>query len=229
VDGWSSDEPDEIVVGDRRMRVRRRMRRRGGATVASIAIVLVVLAGAGYGVYVWGNRPTGLAALPNPTVVAPGAFRASVGADKTITVGLEIRNVADVPVTVTSARVVAPDGLHGLGVSLISPGEGNQGFALDRALPSSAAVKLGTNGIDRNGILAARFRIDCDSLPPAGGPTGEQIFVTVKLGAEERQEQLTPPVLDGTPWLTATARRACTEPVATSSPAPPLPPLPSTG
>jgi len=42
-------------------------------------------------------RPTGLAALPEQSVGGAGGFRASIGAKNTITVGLEIRNAADVP------------------------------------------------------------------------------------------------------------------------------------
>lgn len=224
MDGWNLDDQEEILVGDRRMRVRRRVRRRCGRGLVIGAVVLVLIAGGAYGAYVWSHRPTGLATLPNPAVVAPGAFRASVGADQTISVGLEIRNTADVGITVSTARIVAPSGLETMGVSLVPPGEGNKGFALDGPLPPSAAIPLGTNGPDRNGVIAARFRVRCESLPKVGGPTGEQIFVTVQLGAEQRVDQVTPPVVNGTPWLTATARRACQNPITTASPSPPLPP-----
>jgi hypothetical protein len=227
VDGWSSEEPEEIAVGDRTMRVRRRVRRRRRVGLMATVLLLVALAGIGYGGYVLlANRPTGLAALPNPAVIAPGAFRASVGTDATITVGLEIRNTADVDVTVVSARIVAPAGLTGEELALVAPGEGNQGFALDGPLPASHSVTLGTQAIQRNGILAARFRVDCTRLTATAGPTGEQIFVTVKLGEEQREEQLTPPVVAGVPWLTATARRACLPPGSASPPASPLAPLP---
>jgi hypothetical protein len=224
VDGWSSEEPEEIVVGDRRMRVRRRIRRRGRLTVTIVLSVVVVLAAAAYGVYNYLDRPTGLAALPNPTVVAPGGFRASVGADSTITVGLEIRNVTDVSVTVIGARIVPPAGLTSQGQALVTPGERNEGFDLNGPLPTSTSVTLGTNGVDRNGILAARFTVSCDALPTAG-PTGEQIDVTVRVGDEERTEALSSPVVNGTPWLTATAKRLCQAPTGTTTPGAPLPPL----
>jgi len=50
----------------------------------------------------------------------------------------------------------------------------------------------------------------------------------VKIGNEQREEELTPPVVDEETWLTATAKRACLDPVPTSSGEPPLPPLPAT-
>src|SRR5690348_9786655 len=111
------------MVGDRRMRVRRRMPRRGRVSALIVVAVVLVLALAGFGAYELFNRPTGFAALPNPAVVAPGAFRASIGANRTITVGLEIRNTADTDLTVTAARVVAPAGLTSVVVTLIAPGE----------------------------------------------------------------------------------------------------------
>lgn len=226
MDGWSSDEREEIAVGDRTMRVRRRIRRRGGLGLVITLVVLLALAGIGYGVYWYQHRPSGLAALPDPAVIAPGGFRASVGADSTITVGLEIRNTADVDVSVISARILAPAGLTSVELSLISPGEGNRGFALDGPLPPSGVVTLGTEATQRNGILAARFKVDCAALPKTGAPTGEQIFVTVKLGDEQREEELTSPVVNGTPWLTATARRTCVDPAGNVPPPSPLPPLP---
>jgi hypothetical protein len=227
VDGWSNDnEPEQILVGDRTMRVRRRVRRRGRLGLVLAVVAVLVLGGVGLGFYLLADRPTGLAALPNPAVIAPGAFRASVGTDSTITVGLEIRNTTDVSVDVISARIVTPSGLTRLEVALIPPGEGNQGFALDGPLPASHTVTLGTEATKRNGILAARFKVDCATLPRAGGPTGEQLFVTVKVGEEQREEELTSPVVNGTPWLTATARRVCAPP-SSPGPAPsPLEPLP---
>lgn len=215
------------MVGDRLMRVRRRMHRRGRLSLVAVLALVVVVVLAGYGVYAWLTRPTGLAAIPNPAVVAPGGFRASIGANRIITVGLEIRNTAKTELTVTEARVVAPAGLTSVAVTLIAPGVGNQGFALEGDLPASAPVRLGTNGTDRNAIVAARFTVNCAGIAASSGPTGEQIFVTVQLGDEHRVEELTPPVVGNIPWLTATARRACTDPVVTSSPGRPLPPLPT--
>ena len=65
------------------------------------------------------------------------------------------------------------------------------------------------DGEERNAIVEARFRVDCDALPATSSVTGEQIFVTVRLAGKEREEELTPPVYDGVPWLTATARGTC--------------------
>ena len=227
MDGWSPEEPEEIRVGDRTMRVRRRARRGRKVNLTVVVVAIVVVAAGGYGLFWWLGRPTGLAALPNPAVVAPGGFQSQAGADKTITVGLEIRNTADVKVMVAAARIVPPAGLKLVTLTLALPGEDNRGFALDGALPPSSGIALGADGPTRNGILAARFTVDCAHLPAAGSPTGEQIFVTVQLGTEQREEELTPPVVNGVPWLTATARRACVNPTSTASPAPPLPPLPS--
>src|SRR5262249_25220842 len=94
-------------------------------------------------------------------------------------------------------------------------------------LPKLAPIKLGHDGTDRNGIVAARFTVNCAGLPATDAPTGEQIFVTVQLGNESRQESLTPPVVGTTPWLTATARRACSDPAVAPTPPKPLSPLPS--
>ena len=188
-------------------------------------IALLTLAGVSY--YFWSKRPAGLAALPSPAIVAAGGFQASVGANQTITVGLEIRNVTDIQVTVVSARIVTPNGLTSLALTIVPPGEENKNTALSGDLPPAAPVTLGTNGIDRNAIVAARFRVDCANLPPSSSPTGEQIFVTVRVGTEEREEELTSPVVGTTPWLTATARSACVQPSASGSIPTPLPPLPS--
>jgi hypothetical protein len=224
---WSSDDTETIAVGDRRMRVRRRRGRAPGIRPVLVIVVLALLVAAGVGYYFWSNQPTGLAALPNPTIVAAGGFQASVGANQTVTVGLEIRNVTDVQVTVVSARIVAPSGLTSLALTIVPPGEQNINFALSGDLPPAAPVTLGTNGIDQNAIVAARFRVTCEALPATNAPTGEQIFVTVRVGTEEREEELTSPVVGTTPWLTATARSACVQPSASGSIPTPLPPLPS--
>ena len=126
-----------------------------------------------------------------------------------------------------SARVVAPNGLTNLALTILPPGEQNQNFALSGDLPPAAPVTLGTNGVDRNAIVAARFRVDCVALPPSNAPTGEQIFVTVRVDNEEREEELTSPVVGTTPWLTATGRSACVRPSPSGSIPTPLPPLPS--
>ncbi len=226
VAGWETEESEEIVVGKRRMRFGRRRSQQGPLTTIITIIVAVVVMGLAVGAYLWLTRPTGLAALPNPAVVPPGGFRASIGADNTITVGLEVRNTADVPITLIEARIVAPAGLTSVQLSIIPTGEGNEGFALDGDLPPAAPVVLGTTATDRNAIIAARFTVDCAGLLAAGGDTSEQIFVTVKVGDEQRVEELTPPAVGDLPWLTATGQRACLDPVTTASPEPPLPPLP---
>jgi hypothetical protein len=226
VDGWKSDEHDDIIVGRRRMRAGRRRTPTSRLRWPIIGIVvLLVLGGAVYGV-LWLRKPRGLAALPNPTVATPGGFRASIGSGNTITVGLQVRNVANVPITLTQARIVAPTGLSGVAITLVPTGEDNQGFALDGTLPVSAPVRLGTDVADRNAIIVARFVVDCGAVPANGVPGGEQIFVTVEVDQQQREEELTPPAVGTVPWLTATARRMCTDPLPTTSAKPQLPPLP---
>jgi hypothetical protein len=225
VSGW--DDTETILVGDRRMRVRRRrpprLRVNRWAVVAVVAAIIVAVVAT----LLVLNRPQGLQSVEGPAIVAPGGFQAKVGADSTITVALEIRNVTDMEVTVVRARVVPPDGLTQMALTVLSPGDQNRNLNLDGELPPTSPVTLGTDGVDRNAIVAARFRVDCDEPPPTSGATGEQIFVTVRLGDDQREEQLTPPVVSGVPWLAATARSACVRPTATGEPPTPLPPLPS--
>jgi hypothetical protein len=224
--GWNVDDQEEVVVGKRRKRARRRRTSRRPVVWTIVVAVVLVLGGAAYGAYRWFGRPTGLAAAPIPAVVAPGGFRASIGDANTITVGLEVRNVTDMPLTLIDAKIVPPTGLKALEVTIAPPGEGNVGFTLDGPLPAIEPVRLGTDGADRNAVVAARFSVDCDALPTPDGATGEQIFVTIRIGDEQRDEELTPPVVDDVPWLTATALRVCRDPLPTTSPEPPLPPLP---
>jgi hypothetical protein len=225
VTGWSTDETDTILVGDRRMRVNRR--RRSGRRINPWAVVgvIVVLVAAGAGTLFYLNRPQGLDSVDGPAVVAPGGFQAKVGADNTITVALEIRNVTDTEVTVVRARIVPPAGLTQRALTVLQPGEQNQNLNLDGDLPPSSPVTLGTDGVQRNAIVAARFTVDCDALPATTAASGEQMYVTVRLGADQREESLTSPVVDGTPWLAATARSACLRPTETGAPPTPLPPL----
>lgn len=190
-------------------------------------VLMVVLVGAlATGAYFWlsGSREAGTGATQ--IIVAPGGFQASIGENQTITVGLEIRNVSDQPVTIVAARIIAPAGLTSLGIGVAPAVEGTIGFALDGDLPESTAIQLGTEATDRNAVIAARFTVDCAGLLASGAPTGEQIFVTVRQGDAQRDEELTPPVVGDVPWLAATARRVCFDPVPTGSPEPPLPPLP---
>ena len=207
------------------MRVGRRRSHMRGLRWIITGVVVVVAGGLAVGGY-YLSRPSGLATLPQQSVVAPGGFRASIGANKTITVGLEIRNAADVALTVVAARIVAPAGLTSVKLTVVPVGDENKGFALDGDLPAATPVQLGTQPTDRNGIIAARFTVDCAGLLAAGANTGEQIFVTVQVGQEQRVEELTPPVVGDTPWLTATAKRVCLDPISTATAAPPLPPLP---
>jgi hypothetical protein len=221
----SWDDTETVLVGDRRMRVRRRLprRRRTGAWVA-FGIVVVFIAG-GVGAYLYLHRPQGLDSLDGPAVTASGGFQTKDNGDGIITVALEVRNTTDQQVTVVSARLVPPSGLTQIAVSVLQPGDENRNLNLADDLPQSTPVTLGTNGQQRNGIVAARFRIDCGALPPTAAPTGEQIFVTVRLGNDQREEELTPPVYDGVPWLTATARGACqrqSTPVGVQTPLPTL-------
>jgi hypothetical protein len=223
VSGW--DDTETILVGDRRMRVRRRRARRRGVNGWLVFAVVVVLAAVGTGVFLFLRRPQGLAAINGPAVVAPGGYQAKIGANKTITVALEIRNVTDRAVTVLSARIVPPSGLTQVALSVFSPGNQNQNLNLDGDLPTSAPVTLGTNGVDRNGIVAARFQVVCNALPPTTGVTGERIFVTVQVDSDQAEEELTSPVSNGVPWLTATARGACVQPTGPVTVPSQLPPL----
>lgn len=202
---------------------RRRSRIRGLRWIVT-AVIVVVVGGLTYGGYLM-FRPTGLAALPERAVVAPGGFRASIGANNSITVGLEIRNAADVPVTIVGAKIVAPTGLTSVGITVVPSGDGNKGFTLDGELPPHTPVELGTDAANRNGIIAARFTVDCAGLSATQGPTGEEIVVTIQVGNEQRTEDLTPPVVGTVPWLTATANRLCLDPVPTGPAPTPLPPL----
>jgi len=226
VDGWSSDEQDDVIVSRRRMRTGKRrtpVSRLRGPIIA--IVVLLVLAGAAYG-FLWLRKPKGLAALPNPAIATPGGFLAYIGSGNTITVGLQVRNVANVPVTLAQARIVPPSGLAKVIVTQVPTGEDNSGFALAGTLPASAPVRLGTDVSDRNAIILARFTVNCSQLPASGVPGGEQIFVTVQVDQQQREEELTPPAVGTMPWLTATARRLCSDPLPATSGQPQLPPLP---
>jgi hypothetical protein len=224
VSGWDADGTGEIIVGRRRVRAgKRRSTRRIPKRVT--LLVLLMIAGLGAGGYYLVTRPTGLEAVAGPTVIAPGGFRASIGTDNTITVGLELRSVADFDITLLDPKVVPPAGLTVIAVTLLGIGEGNEGFALTGALPPNQPLVLGTTEQERNGILAAQLRVDCAKLDPQTG-SGEQIFVTVQVGDDRRVEELTSPVIGELPWLVATAATSCADPEPTGTAEPPLPPLP---
>ena len=206
------------------MRVGRRRSHIRGLRWIVTGVVVVVVAGLAIGGY-YMFRPSGLAALPDQAIVAPGGFRASIGANNTITVGLEIRNAAEMPLTILSARIVPPAGMKSVKLTVVPTGDGNKGFTLDGDLPAATPVELGTDAANRNGIIAARFTVDCASVVAGVAGTLEQIFVTVQVGEEQRVEELTPPVVGDIAWLTATANRVCLDPIPTGSAEPPLPPL----
>jgi hypothetical protein len=224
VSDW--EDTETILVGDRRMRVRRRLtRRRPRVRPWVVVAVVAALAAVAVGVAVYATRPRGFEAVDGSAVTASGAFQTKISSDDVITVAMEVRNIADEPVTLVSARLVPPDGLTPLAIALIAPDERNQNLNLDAELPPLVPISLGTEGLARNGIVAARFAVDCDALPPTAGATGERVFVTVRIGDDERQEELTPPVVAGVPWLTATARGACAGPITATTVPTPLPTL----
>jgi hypothetical protein len=227
VGDWDSDD---YSAGKRRMRPKRRRGERSRARIVIPLILFLLLAGGG--AYWWFTRPSGLAALPDPAVVAPGGFRASIGDDGTITVGLEVRNVTPKVLTLVGARIIAPAGLTLRGLSILTPGPENEGFSLTGDLPAISPVRLGTADQERNAVVAARFAVDCPTVRGSTAPVDEQIFVTIAIGSQQREDEVTPPVVGDLPWLIATAHRACLDPVPSSSPEPPLPqdsPTPGSG
>jgi hypothetical protein len=220
---------DEIVTGRRRMRTGRR--RSGSGRGGWIVLILILLVGAGGGAWYWLHRTTPQAGIPDPAVVASGSFNSTINDAHTITIGMGIRNTANVPVTVMSARIVAPAGLVSTIITLAPVGSLNQAFALDGELPALQPVQLGTDNNSREAIVAARFTVQCSEVvvtPTPAVPT-EQIFVTVQVAGTEREEELTPPLVDGIPWLAGTAQKLCVSGVPAASPSndQPLPSLPN--
>src|SRR5688572_28039707 len=116
------------------MRAGRRRPQRRGISLPALFGLLAVLVLLGGGLY-WFTRPTESSGPNGNAVVAPGGFRASIGNNNTITVGLEIRNTADTPVTIVAARIVAPPGLTSIAVTMLPTDEENAGFALEGEIP----------------------------------------------------------------------------------------------
>jgi hypothetical protein len=206
-------------------------RRRGGrgpiTWIAVGVVALVVLGGGGYLLF----RPhsSGLSSLPDPAVDAPdvGGFQATISANDTITIGLEVQNLTDVPVTLLSARIVAPTGLTNTALTIIPVGPENQGFDLSGTLPAPKPIQLGTSGTNGDAIVAARYSVDCKALLAATDDVDESIFVTIQVDGEQKEEAITPPAVGDQQWLSASAMRACLDPVPTGGTTDqPLPPQP---
>ncbi|GAA1797114.1 hypothetical protein GCM10009682_18460 [Luedemannella flava] len=222
MDAWAPEE--NLNIGKRRaQRMKRRMEeKRPVAWTLRILVVLVVLALAGGAVW-WFTRPSGLATLPPQALDTPGGFRSDIGEDNTVTVGVTITNTATKPVTVGRARIVAPPGVKSLSVGLVAAGDGNAGFELNGDVPKGGELTL-TPG--QAAIIVGRFTVTCGTVIASAEPTDEQIFATVQVDGESREEELDVPVVGDMPWLTATAQRSCLDPVPTGDPGGPLKPLP---
>jgi hypothetical protein len=226
VSGWDTEDI-EAIVQKRRMRGgSRRASGRGPMTWFVLAIVVLLVVGGGVVFYLT-TRPTGLAALPQQAIAAPGGFNATVGTDNTVTIGLEVRNETSVPVTLVSARIVAPAGLTNTALTIMPTGNDNQGFALSGQLPKMQPIQLGTSASTTDAIVAARYTVNCKQLLANQGSVDEAIFVTIEVDGEQREEEITPPVVGTVQWLTASAQRVCLDPVPTGgSTIQPLPPQP---
>jgi hypothetical protein len=231
VSGWDTQDLESIV---QKRRMRAGARRRGGRGPATwIALGLVALVVLGGGAYLlFRPHSSGLSSLPDPAVDAPdaGGFQATISGNDTITIGLEVRNQTDVPVTLLSARIVAPTGLTNTAMTIIPVGTENKGFDLTGNLPASKPIELGTGATNGSAIVAARYTVDCKSLLAATNEVDEAIFVTIEVDGEQKEEEITPPVVGDRQWLSASAMRACLNPVPTGSTTDqPLPPQPGGG
>ncbi|GAA1754614.1 hypothetical protein [Luedemannella helvata] len=221
MDAWAPEE--NLNIGKRRARPKRRMdEKRPVAWTLRIVVVLVVVALAGGAVW-WFTRPSGLETLPPQALETPGGFRSTIGAKNTITVGVTVTNAATKPITVTKARILAPPGVAAKSVGLVPAGENNAGFELDDQVPDGGSVTLGPG---ESAVIVGRFTVTCGTAIASADPTEEQIFATVQVDGESREEELDVPVVDDMPWLTATAQRSCLDPVSTADPGGPLKPLP---
>ncbi len=224
--GWDTQDLEGIVQKRRMRGGTRRRGQRGPVVWIAIAVVALVVAG-GIVFAVIQSRPKGLAALEGPAVIAPGGYNAQVGANDTVTVGLLVRNNSGEPLKLVSTRIVAPDGLTRNALTILPAGNDNTGFDLEGDLPALQPVQLGTDPATSDAIVAARYTVDCRALLASSHAVDETIFVTVELDGEQREYELTPPVLGDEQWLTAAAKRLCLDPVPTGgSSDQPLPPLP---
>jgi hypothetical protein len=219
VDPWAPDESTVIRSKRRGRPKRRRVERRVWVWALRIGAAVVAI-GLVVGAVWWFNRPTGLAALPAQAMDSPG-FRSTINTPDTFTVGLNVRNTASDRVTLVGARILAPVGLTGTAQSILPAGPENAGFALTGELQPGGPVALDPG---QDAVIAARYKVDCQLLLASAEPTDEQIFVTIQVGTEEREEEIVVPVVGDVPWLTATATRTCIDPVPTGSAEPPDPP-----
>jgi hypothetical protein len=221
VDPWAPDE-SAVIRSKRRGRPKRRKVERRLWVWALRVVAVVAVIGVAVAAVWWVNRPKGLAAMPNPAINSPGGFRSTINSANTFTVGINLENTASDPVTLVSARITAPVGVTSTGLSILPAGPENIGFTLNGDLKPGGAVDLGSG---QDAVLAARYTVNCQALLSAAEPTDEEIFVTIRVGLEQREEEISVPVVGDVPWLTATATRTCIDPVPTGSAEPPDPPL----
>lgn len=224
VDPWAPDESSVIRSKRRGRPKRRKVERRVWVWALRVCAAVIVL-GLVVGAVWWFNRPTGLAALPAQAIDSPGGFRSTINSADTFTVGINLKNIASDPVTLVSARIIAPEGLTSTALSILPMGPENAGFTLNGDLAAGGSVQLKP---DQDAVLAARYKVDCQKLLASAQSTDEQIFVTIQVGTEQREEEITVPVVGDIPWLTATGTRTCVDPVPTGKAEPPDPPDPST-
>jgi len=220
VDPWAPDESSVIRSKRRGRPKRRKVERRVWVWALRIGAAVVAV-GLVVGAIWWLNRPTGLAALPSQAIDSPGGFRSTINSPDTFTVGINLQNTASETVTLVSARIIAPEGLTSTDLSILPVGPENAGFTLNGDLTPGGNVELKAG---EDAVVAARYKVDCQKLLASAQPTDEQIFVTIQVGVEQREEEIVVPVVGDVPWLTATGTRTCIDPVPTGSAEPPDPP-----
>ncbi len=209
--GWDTQDLDGIVE---KRRMRGGTRRRPGKSPLTWAGLVVLALLVGVGAYLfWPQGKTGLAALPSQAISSPG-YTATVGGSDTITIRLRVHNATDVPVTLVSARILAPTGVTRTALTIIPIGADNDGFDVGD-LPPLAPVQLGTDDATRDAIIAARYTVNCKDLLSSDQTVDESIFVTIRVDGQEREEEITSPAVGDEQWLTASAQRVCLSPPAT--------------